>query len=112
MKRKEEISENEEAKKAKLEQEEYTATVGEITEITEMPTMSKGKWKNKTRALIFGSRGLDYRTRHFMQDWLRIMPHAKTDVKLEKKNDRVSNFLKLGEIFDDFSPKIFGRNYG
>merc|ERR1712088_40330 len=46
-----------------------------------MPSLTQGKWSNKTRVLIFGSRGLDYRTRHFMQ-------HSKSDVKLEKKNDR------------------------
>jgi len=86
-KRKEPISEKS-AKKAKNEDEELTATIGEITEVTEMPNMGQGKWKNKTRLLIFGSRGLDYRTRHFMQDLLNILPHSKTDVKLEKKNER------------------------
>merc|ERR1712013_826847 len=42
-----------------------------------MPVMGEGKWKNKTRTLIIGSRGLDYRTRHFM-----------ADTKMDKKNDR------------------------
>jgi len=88
MKRKESSAEKDSSKKAKTEMEELSATVGEITEITEMPTMGKGKWTNKTRLLIFGSRGLDYRTRHFMQDLINILPHSKTDVKLEKKNDR------------------------
>ena len=88
MKRKDPVEEAEKAKKMKIV-EEYHATIGEITEMTDMPTMSKGKWVNKTRVLIFGSRGLDYRTRHFMQDLRGVMPHSKTDVKLEKKNERV-----------------------
>jgi len=87
MKRKETAANATDSKKVKKD-EELTATVGEITEMTEMPTMSKGKWINKTRVLIFGSRGLDYRTRHFMQDLINILPHSKTDVKLERKNDR------------------------
>ena len=56
-----------------------------------------GKWKNKTRTLIIGSRGLDYRSRHFMEDFRRMMAHGKADTKLEKKNERVCNifFLKI-----------------
>jgi len=80
------VTDGDSAKKAKSD--EISATLGEILEINDMPTMSQGKWKNKTRCLIFGSRGLDYRTRHFMQDLRNIMPHTKADVKLEKKNDR------------------------
>merc|ERR1711935_1155418 len=50
--------------------------------------MGEGKWKNKTRTLVIGSRGLDYRSRHFMEDLRRMMAHAKADTKLEKKNER------------------------
>merc|ERR1712106_887839 len=38
--------------------------------------MGEGKWKNKTRTLVIGSRGLDYRSRHFMEDLRRMMAHA------------------------------------
>lgn len=102
----EKVTDADSAKKTK--NEEISATLGEILEVNDMPTMSQGKWKNKTRCLIFGSRGLgrktisskscfhlilDYRTRHFMQDLRNIMPHSKADVKLEKKNDRVKLFF-------------------
>merc|ERR1712128_250737 len=50
--------------------------------------MGEGKWKNKTRTLVIGSRGLDYRSRHFMEDLRRMMAHAKADTKMEKKNER------------------------
>jgi len=70
------------------EDAELQATLGEIMEVTEMPKMGEGKWKNKTRTLVIGSRGLDYRSRHFMEDLRRMMAHAKADTKLEKKNER------------------------
>ena len=50
------VTDGDSAKKAKSD--EISATLGEILEINDMPTMSQGKWKNKTRCLIFGSRGL------------------------------------------------------
>uniref|UniRef100_A0A8C0KZ38 Ribosome biogenesis protein BRX1 homolog n=1 Tax=Canis lupus dingo TaxID=286419 RepID=A0A8C0KZ38_CANLU len=37
----------------------------------------KGKWKNKERILIFSSRGINFRTRHLMQDLRMLMPHSK-----------------------------------
>jgi len=92
-KRKVEPSTEPKLKQKKIEneekEEELDATLGEITEITDMPTMSQGKWKNKTRTLIIGSRGLDYRARHFMEDLRGIMAHGKADTKLDKKNDRM-----------------------
>uniref|UniRef100_A0A663FF20 Ribosome biogenesis protein BRX1 homolog n=1 Tax=Aquila chrysaetos chrysaetos TaxID=223781 RepID=A0A663FF20_AQUCH len=36
-----------------------------------------GKWKNKERVLIFSSRGINFRTRHLMQDLRTLMPHSK-----------------------------------
>ncbi|PIO26470.1 hypothetical protein AB205_0167640, partial [Aquarana catesbeiana] len=37
----------------------------------------QGKWKNKERVLIFSSRGINFRTRHLMQDLRKLMPHSK-----------------------------------
>jgi len=95
VKRKNEVKQEANAKQAKKTQEkpvdddaELQATLGEIMEVTDMPKMGEGKWKNKTRALIIGSRGLDYRSRHFMEDFRRMMAHGKADTKLEKKNER------------------------
>uniref|UniRef100_A0A2K6PBT6 Ribosome biogenesis protein BRX1 homolog n=1 Tax=Rhinopithecus roxellana TaxID=61622 RepID=A0A2K6PBT6_RHIRO len=46
----------------------------------------KGKWKNKERILIFSSRGINFRTRHLMQDLRMLMPHSKADTKMDRKD--------------------------
>ncbi|XP_004583700.1 ribosome biogenesis protein BRX1 homolog [Ochotona princeps] len=48
--------------------------------------VSKGKWKNKERILIFSSRGINFRTRHLMQDLRTLMPHSKADTKMDRKD--------------------------
>ncbi|XP_008169964.2 ribosome biogenesis protein BRX1 homolog [Chrysemys picta bellii] len=48
--------------------------------------ISKGKWKNKERVLIFSSRGINFRTRHLMQDLRTLMPHSKADTKMDRKD--------------------------
>ncbi|XP_053304108.1 ribosome biogenesis protein BRX1 homolog [Spea bombifrons] len=50
------------------------------------PPVSEGKWKNKERVLIFSSRGINFRTRHLMQDLRTLMPHAKADTKMDRKD--------------------------
>lgn len=44
----------------------------------------KGKWKNKERILIFSSRGINFRTRHLMQDLRMLMPHSKAGTKMDR----------------------------
>ncbi|XP_067883095.1 ribosome biogenesis protein BRX1 homolog [Heterodontus francisci] len=48
--------------------------------------VSRGKWSNKERVLIFSSRGINYRARHLMQDLRRLMPHSKPDTKMDRKD--------------------------
>ncbi|XP_062456272.1 ribosome biogenesis protein BRX1 homolog isoform X2 [Rhea pennata] len=48
--------------------------------------VSQGKWKNKERVLIFSSRGINFRTRHLMQDLRTLMPHSKADTKMDRKD--------------------------
>uniref|UniRef100_A0A8C4X4C6 Ribosome biogenesis protein BRX1 homolog n=1 Tax=Erpetoichthys calabaricus TaxID=27687 RepID=A0A8C4X4C6_ERPCA len=48
--------------------------------------LSLGKWKNKERVLIFSSRGINFRTRHMMQDLRTLMPHSKADSKMDRKD--------------------------
>ena len=45
-----------------------------------------GKWTNKQRVLIFGSRGIGYRDRHLMDDLRTLMPHSRTDSKMQRKD--------------------------
>ncbi|KAL4003893.1 Brix domain family protein [Acanthocheilonema viteae] len=49
----------------------------------------KSKWRNRERVLIFCSRGASYRMRHLMKDFLNLMPHSKSDNKLDKKKSLV-----------------------
>jgi ribosome biogenesis protein BRX1 len=43
---------------------------------------------NKQRTLVFCSRGITHRDRHFMQDVRDLLPHSKKDVKLDHKGIR------------------------
>ncbi|XP_040276924.1 ribosome biogenesis protein BRX1 homolog [Bufo bufo] len=70
------------SKKPKLQQK---AAENE-DEFTIPPPVSEGKWKNKERVLIFSSRGINFRTRHLMQDLRTLMPHAKADTKMDRKD--------------------------
>uniref|UniRef100_A0A672YYF1 Ribosome biogenesis protein BRX1 homolog n=1 Tax=Sphaeramia orbicularis TaxID=375764 RepID=A0A672YYF1_9TELE len=55
-------------------------------EVTIPPPVSMGKWTNKERVLIFSSRGINFRTRHLMQDLRNLMPHSKADTKMDRKD--------------------------
>ncbi|CAN9504294.1 unnamed protein product [Ophioblennius macclurei] len=55
-------------------------------EITIAAPVSMGKWTNKERVLIFSSRGINFRTRHLMQDLRTMMPHSKADTKMDRKD--------------------------
>lgn len=47
----------------------------------------QGKWTNKQRVLVFSSRGIMYRNRHFMEDLRTLMPHTKAESKKARKDD-------------------------
>nr|CAB3226237.1 ribosome biogenesis protein BRX1 homolog [Phallusia mammillata] len=74
----------------KVENEEEQVT----NELTDMPTVSKKRWTNKQRVLIFTSRGITYKGRHLVKDLRNLMPHTKTDVKMDRKSD----LLMVNEI--------------
>ncbi|XP_048224177.1 ribosome biogenesis protein BRX1 homolog [Perognathus longimembris pacificus] len=63
--------------KAEVEEEDRYCIPGPVC---------KGKWKNKERVLIFSSRGINFRTRHLMQDLRMLMPHSKADTKMDRKD--------------------------
>ncbi|XP_069820872.1 ribosome biogenesis protein BRX1 homolog [Dendropsophus ebraccatus] len=73
------------SKKPKLQEKEAEKDeAGD--EFTIPPPVSEGKWTNKERVLIFSSRGINFRTRHLMQDLRMLMPHAKADTKMDRKD--------------------------
>jgi len=49
------------------------------------PKPKKAKWTNKTRVLVISARGIGFRGRHLMQDIHSMMPHSKTDSKMQRK---------------------------
>ncbi|XP_034564928.1 ribosome biogenesis protein BRX1 homolog [Notolabrus celidotus] len=62
------------------------AEVEKTNEVTIPAPVSLGKWTNKERVLIFSSRGINFRTRHLMQDLRTLMPHSKADTKMDRKD--------------------------
>ncbi|XP_003391673.3 PREDICTED: ribosome biogenesis protein BRX1 homolog, partial [Amphimedon queenslandica] len=55
------------------------------------------KWKNKTRVLVLCARGVTYRSRHLMNDIKTLLPHSRSDNKLDRKDD-LSSLVELCEM--------------
>uniref|UniRef100_A0A3B4BID2 Ribosome biogenesis protein BRX1 homolog n=1 Tax=Periophthalmus magnuspinnatus TaxID=409849 RepID=A0A3B4BID2_9GOBI len=86
------------AKKVKFvadEDEIQTENLDIKNEVTVPAPVSMGKWTNKERVLIFSSRGINFRTRHLMQDLRTLMPHSKADTKMDRKD----KLFVINEIF-------------
>ena len=50
------------------------------------------KWRNKQRVLVFASRGIGFRHRHLMDDIKKLLPHHRTEFKMERtKNLQIIN---------------------
>lgn len=76
------------SKKQKVEETVAEEVQEPEIQLEDVPPVSlPGKWINKQKVLIFCSRGVSFKGRHFVKDLLNLMPHAKTDVKLDKRCD-------------------------
>ncbi|RXN07923.1 ribosome biogenesis BRX1-like protein [Labeo rohita] len=64
-----------------------------------------GKWTNKERVLVFSSRGINFRTRHLMQDLKTMMPHSKAVHTLAELK-MTGNCLKGSRPLLSFDPKF------
>lgn len=75
--------------KRQREQEKPVAEVEEEVPATrgseEEPKPKRVKWTNKSRVLVLSARGIGARGRHLLQDLKTMMPHSKTDSKMQKK---------------------------
>merc|ERR1712136_339129 len=60
------------------------------------PPAKKPNWVNKTRVLIFSSRGVTFRARHLVADLKNMMPHSKGDSKMDRKD----KMEVINEIFE------------
>ncbi|CAK1553554.1 unnamed protein product [Leptosia nina] len=58
------------------------------------PTPKQIKWINRQRVLVFAARGINHRHRHLMEDLKKLMPHHKTESKME----RSKNLYVVNEI--------------
>ncbi|XP_046681173.1 ribosome biogenesis protein BRX1 homolog [Homalodisca vitripennis] len=58
------------------------------------PIPKKTKWTNRTRVLVFATRGITHRDRHLMRDLRTMLPHSRDENKME----RGENFLAVNEI--------------
>jgi len=68
----------------------------------------RAKWVNKERVLVFGSRGITNRDRHLMVNFREMMPHSKTESKMDPKDPLVA-INEIGEI-KNCSKVIFFEN--
>lgn len=56
------------------------------TRMSDEPVNKKAKWTNKERVLVFSSRGISFRDRHLMTDLKTMMPHSKSESKMDRKD--------------------------
>ncbi|XP_053602266.1 ribosome biogenesis protein BRX1 homolog [Plodia interpunctella] len=58
------------------------------------PIPKQVKWINRQRVLVFAARGINHRHRHLMEDIKKLMPHHKSESKME----RSKNLYVVNEI--------------
>lgn len=74
--------------KAKKKKDASQETPQSITNsIPKQLPRSEPPWRNKEKPLILCARGITYRYRHLMTDIMQLIPHHKTDSKLDTKHD-------------------------
>jgi len=75
------------AKKRSYPEPEESPLLPEVPETrnSDEPPAKQSKWTNKTRVLVLAARGISFRGRHLMDDIFNMMPHAKSDSKMQKK---------------------------
>ncbi|EGI62813.1 Brix domain-containing protein 2-like protein [Acromyrmex echinatior] len=52
--------------------------------VADEPAAKKVKWINRQRVLVFATRGINYRHRHLMEDLKKLMPHHRSECKMER----------------------------
>ena len=62
------------------------ADAAEEAKKQKLATAGGSKYINKQRVLVFSSRGITTRYRHLMDDFRKLLPHHKREVKLDAKD--------------------------
>lgn len=71
-------------------EQEQIASAGDasaLQQVLSTRSKSSSKYVNKQRVLLLCSRGITVRQRHLLEDLKKLMPHHKTDSKLDTKGD-------------------------
>lgn len=77
-----------ELKAKKKAKKEVPAVTDEVKKsIREAAPRTEPPWRNKEKPLVLCARGITYRYRHLMTDIMQLIPHHKTDSKLDTKHD-------------------------
>lgn len=74
--------------------EEENVVVLPPVRMSDDPSPRQVKWVNRQRVLVFAARGINHRHRHLMEDIKKLMPHHKTESKME----RSKNLYVVNEI--------------
>lgn len=74
--------------KAKKKKTEAPVIADEVKKsIPKSVSRTEPPWRNKEKPLVLCARGITYRYRHLMTDIMQLIPHYKTDSKLDTKHD-------------------------
>jgi hypothetical protein len=72
---------------AKGSSKSLRAAIPARQEVSKVLKESSSVWRNREKPLILCARGITYRYRHLMTDLMQLIPHHKTDSKLDTKHD-------------------------
>jgi ribosome biogenesis protein BRX1 len=86
-KRKRAMEEGRDIDEERDEEKASQAKVEALSKALDTRTKSSSKYTNKQRVLVLSSRGVTVRQRHLLEDLKKLMPHHKTDSKLDTKGD-------------------------
>ncbi|XP_015779081.1 PREDICTED: ribosome biogenesis protein BRX1 homolog, partial [Acropora digitifera] len=73
------------AKKRKVQESDPESITDTNAVQTKKTKVKKGKWTNKQRVMVFCARGITHRARHLMLDIRTLLPHSKSEPKLDRK---------------------------
>ncbi|KAE8742934.1 hypothetical protein FOCC_FOCC011486 [Frankliniella occidentalis] len=67
--------------------EEDQVELPPTTRSSDEPPPKKSKWINKQRVLVFAARGINHRDRHLMADLRTLLPHCRSENKIERREN-------------------------
>ncbi|KAK3908463.1 Ribosome biogenesis protein BRX1-like protein [Frankliniella fusca] len=67
--------------------EEDQVELPPTTRSSDEPPLKKAKWINKQRVLVFAARGINHRDRHLMGDIRTLLPHCRSENKIERREN-------------------------